>query len=316
MKISVIIVTFNRENYLIRALRSVFAQSLTDFELVIVNNGSTDGSVELCKEYALKEPRIKLINIEQNKGASQGRNAGLDAASGEYITIVDDDDYCEPGMLEHLCNLAKEFKADITLCGSWNDFGDRLEPYFIYDERLILDKVGGLDELLKREKYNVAPPTKLFRKRLFDGIRFKHGVLVDDIHVIYKVFAKADVVVAHGKPLYRFTKHNGNMTSFIQSNRLSPALLEEYLFMYNERKIYLSDKVPEIAARAEYSEWSYMISMCNKIKTYGCDDCERQYAYMIKVLRENETKIKNSYFTTNQEKEILEKHLSLNTYIL
>ncbi|APF27170.1 glycosyltransferase like 2 family protein [Clostridium sporogenes] len=279
-KISVIIVTYNRIKYLERALKSILSQSFSNFELILVNNGSTDGTYELCTNYAKKDFRIKVINIRENHGASRGRNIGINAASSEYITIVDDDDYCEKEMLEHLVNLSDEYNADIAMCGSYNDFEDRLEPYFIFDDLLVLDKVKGLDELLKREKYNVAPPTKLFRKSLFEGIKFPEGVLVDDIHVIYKVFAKADIVAVKGTPLYHFRKHESNMTNFIQSNNLTPELLKEYLSMYKERTKYLSEKIPDIKERVVYSQWSYMISMCDKIKKYNCKSCNEQYTYM------------------------------------
>jgi len=306
-KISVALVTYNRANYLPKALESVLSQTFSNFEVILVNNGSTDNTAELCESYAKKDRRIKFINIPKNRGASIGRNIAIDESSCEYITIVDDDDYCKEEMLEHLFNLATEYNADISMCGSYNDFGDRLEPYFIFDELLILDKAKGLDELLKREKYNVAPPTKLFKKNLFHNIRFPEGVLVDDIHVIYKVFSNADTVVAQGTPLYYFRKHDGNMTGFIQSNKLFPSLLDEYISMYKERTKYLSKKVPEITDRARYSEWSYMISMCDKIIRYQCDGCEKQYAYMIKTLRESYEEIWNMPFTTEKEKEFLKK---------
>ncbi|WP_434283134.1 glycosyltransferase family 2 protein [Clostridium botulinum] len=300
-KISVIIVTYNRKKYLVRSLESILSQSFSNFELILVNNGSTDGTGELCRKYTEKDSRIKVINIKENKGASRGRNMGVDAASSEYITIVDDDDYCQNGMLEHLVNLADEYNADISMCGSYNDFGDRLEPYFIFDDLLVLDKAKGLDELLKREKYNVAPPTKLLRKSLFEGIRFPEGVLVDDIHVIYKVFAKADVVVAKGTPLYYFRKHESNMTNFIQSNKLTPELLKEYLAMYKERTRYLCKKVPQIRERVVYSQWSYMISMCDKIKKYNCKNCYEQYIYIKNQLMESYKEIVDCSFITKDE---------------
>lgn len=305
--ISVIMSTYNRKEFLPRAIESILSQSFGRFELILVNNGSTDDSVEICKKYAKKDHRINLINITENRGAPIGRNAGLEAALCEYITFVDDDDYCEPQMLEFLWNLANEYHADISICGSWNDFNGSLEPYFIFDELLVLDKVQGLDELLKREKYNVAPPTKLFRKSLFEGIRFKENVLVDDIHVIYKVFAKANLVVAHGKPLYRFTKHSGNMTSFIQTNNLSPELLNEYLSAFRERTAYLSSEVPEIAIRARYAEWSFMVSMCEKIRKYNCTSCERLYNFMVQSIRRDYHEWKDSPFITERENRLLQE---------
>lgn len=308
-KLSVILVTYNRRKYLERSLDSILAQTFSDFEVILVNNGSTDDTEILCRKYAQKDKRIKLINIVSNNGASQGRNKGIDAASCDYLTIVDDDDCCELEMLDHLWQLANKYDADISMCGSWNDFGDRLEPYFIFDDLLVLDKVTGLDELLKREKYNVAPPTKLFRKSIFAGIRFIDGVLVDDIHVIYKVFAHAEKIVAQGRPLYRFTKHNENMTGFIQSQKLSPAILNEYLCMHSERTKYLSAVVPGITSRVRYSEWSYMLSMCDKIQTYRLEDCSEYYILMIKKIQENYEEFWNSPFTQEREKALIRKYV-------
>lgn len=312
-KISVIMSTYNRKSFLTCSVESVLSQTYKNFEFILVNNGSTDGSDIVCKKYAKKDHRIKIINIDENHGASNGKNRGIDIALGDYITIVDDDDYCEPQMLEFLWDLVNKYNADIAICGSWNDFGDRLEPYFIFDDLLVLDNINGLNELLKREKYNVAPPTKLFRKNLFDGIRFKGGVLIDDIHIIYKVFANASTIVTHGKPLYHFRKHDKNMTSFIQSNKLSPNLLDEYLSMYKERTKYLSKKVPEITERARYSEWSYMTSMCNKIEKYQIVGCEKQYNYMVKTLNESREEFLQSPFITEKEKEQMRKYITFNT---
>jgi glycosyltransferase involved in cell wall biosynthesis len=302
---SVIMCAYNRKEFLPSAIESILSQTFYPFEFILVNNGSTDGSDEICETYAKADSRIKLITIKKNQGASRGRNVGLEAASCEYLTFVDDDDQCEPEMLEFLWKLMNDYHADISICGSWNDFGGRTEPYFIFDELLVLDKVQGLEELLKREKYNVAPPTKLFRKSLFDGINFKENVLVDDIHIIYKVFAKANRVAVQGKPLYRFRKHSGNNSSFIQTNNLSPDLLEEYLSAFRERTAYLSVEVPEIAQRTIYSEWSYMVSMCDKIKTYGLTSCAQLYDFMVEAIRANYKDQINSPFITERENRIV-----------
>ncbi|TCZ76885.1 glycosyltransferase family 2 protein [Paenibacillus albiflavus] len=306
-KITVIMLTYNRKEYLNRSIESVLTQTYRNFDFIIINNGSTDGTDEVVKQYAQEDHRIKLIHVSENRGAAVQRNNGINLAQTEFLTFVDDDDCCEPQMLEVLWNLANEHQADISMCGSWNDFNGRLEPYFIFDELLVLNKIHGLDELLKREKYNVAPPTKLFRKSLFDGIRFKENVRVDDIHVIYKVFTNATTVVAQGVPLYRFTKHGGNMTSFIHNNSLSPAILEEYLSAFRERTEYLSKKVPEIAPRAKYSELSYMISMCDKIIQNCITDCLSLYNRMVETLYRNIDELNRSTFLTEREKNILQR---------
>lgn len=308
--ISVIMSTYNRKPFLVRSVESVLSQTYTDFEFILVNNGCTDGSHIICNDYFEKDKRIKLINIDVNLGAANGKNKGIDLASGEYITFVDDDDYCESMLLEFLLNLIQQYDADISICGSWYDFNGEKKPKFLSEQLLVLDKVKGIDELLKRENYNVSPPTKLYKRTLFEGIRFKDNVLVDDIHIIYKIFVKANAVVFKGTPLYTFVRHEGNMTSYNNTNNLSPDLLNEYIQMYSERTKYLSEKVPAIKERAVYSQWSYMISMCDKIIKYGCIRCEKQYNYMKKTLKENYKEILKSPFTTEKEKELMKIYIN------
>jgi glycosyltransferase involved in cell wall biosynthesis len=283
--ISVILVTYNREQYLPVMLKSLKNQTFEDYELVLVNNGSTDETMSLCAAYAEEDARVKLLTIPTNLGASFGRNSGFVATTGEYITFVDDDDRCEPLMLSFLADLAHEEKADIAICGSYNDFGDRLEPYFICDKRFTFSRLQGLRELLNRKLYNVAPPTKLFKRNLWEGLSFPDNVLVDDIHVIYKVFERAQRIAVWNIPMYFFKKHSSNMTAFIYNKQMTPELLDEYLAMYQTRAEYLSDHAPEIIPDIEKSMLAFMSNMCDNIIANGLTDCEKQLKYMTEYMK-------------------------------
>ncbi|MCL2638024.1 MAG: glycosyltransferase [Oscillospiraceae bacterium] len=287
--ISVILVTYNRDEYLSVMLESLKKQTFEDYELILVNNGSSkaNNTAEICKAYAEADKRVKLLTIEKNIGASHGRNIGLSAASGEYIAFVDDDDHCEPLMLNFLANLAKEENADIAMCGSYNDFGDHLEPYFICEEKYVFERLQGLRELLKRKLYNVAPPAKLFRRSLWEGLTFPNNVLVDDIHVIYKAFERAQRIAVWNIAMYYFRKHDTNMTGFIHNKKMTRELLDEYLEMYQTRAEYLIKKVPEIKKDAEQSIIAFMQSMCRNITENKLTDCEEQLNYMLKYLEDN-----------------------------
>lgn len=307
--LSVILCTYNREIYLIRAIESILNQSFNNFELILVNNGSNKSTKSICDEYTKKDSRIKLVNIEKNIGASFGRNVGINTAKTNYITFVDDDDYCEPNMLEELIRLKDLYNADISVCGGWFEINDNLIPYYIFPEEIVLNKVQGLNELLKREKYNVAPPAKLFRKEYFLKHPFLNNVLVDDIHTIYKVFSEADKIAVNGKPVYRWRKHASNMTGFIENNELTPEILDEYLFMQDIRVEYLCKNVPEIRKRVEYSRWSYMISMCEKISTYKLNNCMNQYERMINFIEKNMNNFINSEYITDKELKFLKDNI-------
>lgn len=282
--ISVILLTYNREQYLPVMLDSLRNQTFGDYELILVNNGSTDRTAELCAAYAEVDARVKLLTIPQNIGASFGRNSGLAAATGEYVTFVDDDDWCKPSMLSFLADLACDENADIAMCGSYNDFGDRLEPYFICNKRFVFDRLQGLRELLNRRLYNVAPPTKLFRRSLWAGLSFPDNVLLDDIHIIYKVFERAQRITVWNIAMYYFRKHSSNMTSFIHNKQMTPELLDEYLAMYQTRAEYLSKRAPEIVEDIEKSLLDFMKSMCENIISNRLTGCEKQLKYMTNYL--------------------------------
>ncbi|WP_081707835.1 glycosyltransferase family 2 protein [Bacillus massiliigorillae] len=285
--ITVILLTYNREEYLPVMLDSLRNQTFGDYELILVDNGSTDGTAELCAAYAEADKRVKLITIQKNKGASFGRNSGLAVATGEYVTFVDDDDRCEPSMLAFLFNLAREENADITMCGSYNDFGGRLDPYFICNERFVFDRLQGLRELLNRRLYNVAPPTKLFRRSLWKGLSFPDNVLVDDIHVIYKVFERAQRIALWNIAMYYFRKHASNMTAFIHNKQMTPELLDEYLSMYQTRAEYLSKRAPEIVEDIEKSMLAFMKNMYESIISNRVTGYEKQLKYMTNYLAVN-----------------------------
>ena len=111
-KVSVIIPIYNTEKYLRKCLDSVCNQTLSDIEIICVNDCSTDNSLEILEEYASKDNRIKLIDFKENKGAAVARNAGIDEAKGEYIGFVDSDDFIDLDFYEKLYNKAVKSGAD------------------------------------------------------------------------------------------------------------------------------------------------------------------------------------------------------------
>lgn len=135
-KVSVIMLTYNREYLVGRAVESILDQTMTDFEYIIVNNGSSDRSGEIAEEYAAKDSRIKVVHIPKSN-IGTGRNTGLDMATGEYITFIDDDT-AEPDMLEFLYNLAVENGADISLSGSTKEVEGEFRPNCVFEEKLVM----------------------------------------------------------------------------------------------------------------------------------------------------------------------------------
>lgn len=307
--VSVIMLTYNREALISRAIESIRNQTMREFEYIIVDNGSTDRSGEIAEEYAKKDDRIRVLHIPKSN-IGTGRNAGLDAASGEYITFLDDDDTAEPDMLEFLYRLAREEDADISLCGSMKEVEGKFLPNCVFEERLSLTPEEAVVTLLKRKKYNAAMPSKLFRRELFEEIRFLTTGKYDDISVVYKYFASARRVAAHGLPKYCFWRHPGNNSAFTTNDLLlTPEQLEEYFAAFRERTEYLSEKLPKIADYAQYSEWSYMISMCNKISKNDLTSCKKQLDFVKRELTKHYEAFYTSPYIEEFEREFMQRYL-------
>lgn len=313
-EISVIMLVHNREDYVGKAVQSILSQSFKDFELIIVNNCSTDGSMKIVKEYQKKDSRVWTFDsTTENIGA--GRNLGLSKATGKYFTFVDDDDYCMPDFLKTLYQLAEEYNADLSVCGSYYDIEGEIKPKYVYDELLIFNKIEAMTDFLLRKHFNNGNPTKLFRRTTeICKVNYNESGKYDDIHTMYRFFMalgnKESAVVAKGKPMYCFRRHclnNSNATLDFQ--RLSPEWLKEYACAYNERTVYIGQKMPELTALARYTEWSWMISMVEKIHRFSLENCREQLEYMENVLRKNKEEFYRSKWIRDFEREWIKKYI-------
>lgn len=299
--VSVLMLTYNREGLVSRAIESILGQTFPDFEFIIVDNGSTDKSGAIAEEYAARDSRIRVIHRERgNIGA--GRNTALDAAQGRYLTFLDDDDWAEPDFLEFLVNLIEETGADVAICGAAGR---------VYDEKKVMGPEEALIELMWRKKYNMAFPTKLFRRELMAHLRFPEDGVYDDIALMYKLLAEARLVAYHGLPKYTFYRHPGNNSAWTTDHSLlTPETLEEYLRAYRTRTEWLSKKFPASASAFQYFEWSFMISMVEKIERLRLQECQDQCKLLKHILSRNKQQFLSCKWILQSEKEWMEAFLS------
>ena len=309
-QISVILITYNRSNMLKRMIDAVKAQTFQEYEVILINNGSTDDTLLICEQYANEDTRVKLINIEKNNGSAPARNVGLSYVTGKYVLMIDDDDTCDKKMFEHLYEMAEKYNADISVTGCIDEYSNGQKiPRYVYDELYVWNGFDGLSEFLKRERFDTAAATKLFKRSLIGEKRWSEGVYVDDIHFIYKLFVEAKVVVACCKPMYYFYKHTGNVSGFLSGNLLKPEVLEEYLLMQNERVEYISEHVPELTEQVMYARASYMISMIERIEKGLAVDCDKQLIYMKEYLREHKEELLGHKWTTLREENLMQEYV-------
>jgi len=298
--ISVIMLTYNRENLVGRAIESVLAQTFTDFEFIIVDNGSTDNSGKVADNYAEKDNRIRVIHRKRGNIGS-GRNAGLDAANGEYIAFIDDDDWCEPDFLEFLHSLAVENDADIAICGATDK---------VYDEKRVYTPEEAIVELLWRRKYSMGFPAKLFSQRLAEKIRFPEDDKYDDISQMHVLLANGGKIAYHGLLKYNICRFGDNNSSWTTNHSLlNSTTLDEYLRAYRIRTEWLLELFPNNAAIWRYFEWSFMISMVEKITRLGISGCENQLGMMKRELRNNLAEFINCEWILDFEKEWVREYV-------
>ena len=128
MLISVIIPVYNSEKFLNRCVDSVLKQSYKELDIILIDDGSSDKSGEMCDQYAQMDKRVRVIH-QKNRGVSAARNSGLDVAIGDYCTFVDSDDYIESEMYQSMIDIAEQYNCDVIMCDCVKEFGTRTEAY-------------------------------------------------------------------------------------------------------------------------------------------------------------------------------------------
>lgn len=203
-KISVIVPVYRVEEYLERCVRSIMAQDYRNLEIILVDDGSPDRCGEMCDNLAAEDSRIRVLHTE-NHGLSGARNRGIDVATGELLGFVDSDDRIDPDMYSFLYHDLTTHRADIAVCYNYRELDDRTIIHHDIDEPYILTSDEALDMLMTDRLLHNFAWDKLYRRELFDGVRYPEGRNFEDICTTYKTIARAGRIVLHAKPKYHYT---------------------------------------------------------------------------------------------------------------
>lgn len=205
--ISIIVPVYNVESYLAKCLDSILTQTYLSFEVILINDGSTDRSKSICEEYANKDNRFILIN-KKNGGVSSARNQGLSVAKGEYITFVDSDDRIKPQYLEVLYKNAKVYDADISMCKWVRNDSDNV---VIGNKIEIWDEEQAFYNYFKFHQIDGNVYAKLYRHSCIRGLVFDEKLKIgeDQIFVIQAI-EKSKKNVFQRKPLYIYNIRNAS----------------------------------------------------------------------------------------------------------
>lgn len=214
IKVSVIVAIYNSEKYISDCVKSIIEQSYDNLEIILVDDGSTDGSLSLCKSFEQADRRIKVFNFE-NGGVSKARNEGFKLCSGDYVLFVDSDDSLEKQMIETLVNCSNNGKIDIVQCGYYRVYhGGNKEKCFVYDSLL-----EGQDQFYK----HVFPPfktisnsiwSKLIRRKACSGVLFDPAIRIgEDLKFIIEVLSNCESIRLVPFCLYNYYVRQESVTN-------------------------------------------------------------------------------------------------------
>lgn len=247
--ISVIVPVYNVAAWLPRCVDSVLTQTYQNLEILLIDDGSTDASGEICDAYAEKDPRIRAIH-KKNGGLSSARNAGLDVSNGQYIGFVDSDDWIEPEMYAEMLALMVRNEAQLVCAGRYDVDGDTGKKTIGLcpkrQECITGEELAG--RLFLWDHCDSSACDKLYRWELFDGIRYPEGKTCEDVPVTYRLALKAHRAVLCDKPLYNYFHRSGSISK--------GAEISGKTFHYSQHTAGILEDIrknyPNIAPQAEF----------------------------------------------------------------
>ncbi|WP_066291387.1 glycosyltransferase [Bacillus sp. FJAT-29937] len=309
IKVSIIIPVYNNEKFLKKCLDSVINQTMSQIEIIIVNDGSTDGSLMILKDYAKSNSKIILLN-QENAGQATAINRALNIACGEYIAFIDADDYMEHNMIESLFNEAKLSNVDLVIC-NWDkvDTDGNILSYHDHSDfdKKIFNRKEIIQEFLlnKKELVEGFSWNKLIKRSIFDEYNIRYpNIKYEDIPTIFKVLTKVNKCKFINKKLYHYVQHNNSITNtkskkniigfiealqMIQYILIEEKMLPEYkeaYFIYKSNRL-LSEYIASrdvVKGSKELSKVFETVLQSLKIKEYIKLNKSKNFKLLVKVL--------------------------------
>ena len=238
--VSLIVPVFNVESYLTQCLESIRDQDYQNLEILIIDDGSTDKSGDICDRYALLDTRAIVFHTE-NHGLAMARNIGLDKAKGDYITFLDSDDWMEPNAVSKLVECAQEYDSDIVVGGVYREWINKTEIANMPDKITVYDGEEALSELICEGYLRQFVWNKIYRASCFSKLRFPEGRLHEDMYVTYHVLYEAKRVVFITDVLFHYRMRKSGICNSKSLQRLIDfwqAWSEMYEFLRLKGKPY------------------------------------------------------------------------------
>ncbi len=264
-EISIVVPVYNAGATLLTAcIESALAQTFTDFELILVDDASTDDSAAVCARY-LADPRVRLLRLPENRGLSGARNAGIEQSTGRYLCFLDADDRLCPPLLFRLHEIATSTGADIAACdfrriapGADIPSSAPEQPPHVFSPR---EAIAGA---LYQRGPNHSACAKLYRRELCVAEPFRPG-WYEDLRTFYRIFLRADRIAWTPEPLYLYTT---NPNSYLHTFNPERAVV---LDVTDELVSYMEENCPELVPAARDRALSAAFNILNLLTINKCD---------------------------------------------
>ncbi|MCQ2514338.1 MAG: glycosyltransferase [Ruminococcus sp.] len=211
--ISIIVPIYKAEAYLDKCIQSIAQQTYKNIEIILVDDESPDKCPEICDKWAAKDNRVIVIH-KPNGGVSSSRNTGLARTNGEYIAMVDSDDYISENMIERLYIALKNNDADLSLC----DFDKGKEENYIFDNTTAENEIIDAKTALERSYIDshkalqyIAPWGKLYKKSLFDNLEYPNGKIFEDIYITHQILCRCNKIVVIDSIMTYYFQHSDSI---------------------------------------------------------------------------------------------------------
>lgn len=299
--LSIIIPVYNVEPYINKCLESVINQTYPYLDIIVVDDGSTDGSGQICDAYQKVDNRIKVFH-KKNEGLSSARNLGLRYAKGEYLGFVDGDDYIAVDMYESLIKCLED-DVDIVTCGRCQIYPPKIRKSkrkkLCAQTKMKYETEQAMEELLKGNLFSYGVCDKIYRKELFDDIRFPRGRVSEDLPVTYALFKKCRNVVNIGEAkYYQFRREDSISRRDFYFRRIDNVLFHRDI-LENINKEY-----PQFSNIAEANFISSVVRRVDEIR-----ESKDRISYielekrLIKVLKRMQLRVIFNKYLNRQQKE-------------
>ena len=296
--VSIIIPVYNAEPHLRKCLQSAVNQTYPHLEIIVVNDGSSDKSEQICREFQANDRRICFINKE-NGGVSSARNEALNTASGKYIAFIDSDDYVSEHYIEILLKTLTQHRADIAECGAWIEnetTGERREMYPRFQSEEGNIRIAS--SFCRNEGLSDFLWNKLFRAELFDSVRFSDFRCSEDFELLCHILLKTERAVSVHTPLYCYVRHTSSTGMEIFSDKkLDAVRARQEVFRY-----YRSIGREILASMVAVQILSQVIILYAQIAGSQDSSSKKYKTYLIDIFR-------NYYSSALAEKHSLRKDL-------